>query len=172
MIRNLKVLIAAAMALMAFGALSATAHAAEEKFHCNVEPCTATLLPDETAGTATAHHVFVVKGKTPAGAEGTVSFTCNQLTGEATSNTATSTELTFTNLVYENSAATPEDKCKIGASETVTVEFTGCDYLFKSTGGATDSATVSLQCPVGKSVHIKGNGTTCLTVTPCSNEQG
>jgi hypothetical protein len=166
MIRNLKVLIAAAMALAAFGALSATAHAAEEKFHCSVEPCTLTLGPDETAGTTTAHHVFVVKGTTAAGAEASVSFTCNQLTGHATSATKTATELTFTSLKYENSLG--EQKCKVGASETVEVNFTSCDYKFTSTGGSTVTGSqVHVLCiTAGDAIDISIKGTLCLQVTP------
>jgi hypothetical protein len=164
MIRNLKVLLAAAMALAAYGALSASAHAAEE-FHCSVEPCTWTLLPDETSGTTTAHHVFVVKGKTAGGAEASFSLTCNQLTGHATSTGKTPTELTFTNLTYTNSAG--EDKCKIGASETMTVDFNGCHYLFTSTGGATAAGSeVHVQCPAGAAIVVTIKGTACLSVTP------
>jgi hypothetical protein len=172
MIRNLKVLIAAAMALAAFGALSASAHAAEE-FHCSVEPnCRATLAPDEAAGTTTAHHVFVVKGKTSAGAEGSVSFTCNQLTGEATSPGKTASELTFTNLKYENSKTPVEDKCKVGSSETVTVDFNGCDYKFTSKNGSkalpAEQAEVHVVCPkvaeVTQVIVITINGTPCLKI--------
>ena len=165
MIRNLKVLIAAAMALAAFGALSASAHAAEEKFHCTVEPCRVTLAPDTEAGTTTAHHVLVVKGKTSSGTEASASFTCNQLSGEATTSTKTSTELTFTNLKYENTAG--EQKCKIGASETLTINFTSCDYKFQSTGGSTSTAQVHLQCSTaGDGIDLSLNGTLCLKVTP------
>jgi hypothetical protein len=165
MIRNLKVLLAAAMALAAFGALSATAHAAEEKFHCSVEPCTATLGPDETVPTSTAHHVFVVKGKTAGGTEASASFTCDQLTGEATSATKTATELTFTNLKYENSAG--EQKCKLGAAEFVEVNFTSCDYNFKSLNGSTSTAQVHVLCgTAGDAIDIFIKGTLCLQVTP------
>jgi hypothetical protein len=159
MIRNLKVLLAAAMALAAFGAFSSTAHAAEE-FHCSVAPCTATLLPDETAPTTTAHHVFVVTG-----ASGSVSFTCDQLAGTATSSTATATELTFTNLTYENAAK--EHKCKIGASETVKVDFTSCDYNFKALNGVTSTAQVHVLCSTpGDGIDIFIKGTLCLQITP------
>ena len=166
MIRNLKILIAAAMALAAFGALSATAHAAEEKFHCTVEPCTLTLSPDETAGTATAHHVFTVKGVNSSGTKGvSVSFTCEKLAGEATSISKTATEITFTNLKYTNSASV--QKCKVGASETVTSNFTSCDFNFKSSGGATSTAQIHLLCStVGDAIDINMNGVTCVKVTP------
>jgi len=166
MIRNLKVLIAAAMALAAFGAFSASAHAAEELFHCSVEPCTLTLAPDEATGTTTAHHVFTVKGETNAGAKGvTVSYTCEKLSGEATSSSKTSTEITFTNLKYTNGAGL--QKCKVGASETVTSNFTSCDFNFKSAGGATSTAQVHLLCTTaGDAIDINMNGVTCIKVTP------
>jgi hypothetical protein len=163
MIRNLKVLIAAAMALAAFGALSASAHAAEEKFHCSVEPCRLTLAPDGTAGTTTAHQVLVLKGKTAGGVEASASFTCNQLTGEATTASKTTTELTFTNIKYENSAG--ELKCKVGASETVEIDPTGCDLLFTSANGATGGAELHVLCPVGQTIHLKIKGTSCLTIS-------
>jgi hypothetical protein len=164
MIRNLKVLIAAAMALMAFGALSATAQAAEEKFHCSVEPnCRATLAPDGTAGTTAAHHVFVVKGLTALGAAASASFTCDQLKGEATSAGKTATELTFTNLKYENAAG--EAKCKVGASETVTVNFTTCDYKFESKNGGASTAAVNVECSnEAEPIDISIKGTLCLQV--------
>jgi len=165
MIRNLKVLIAAAMALAAFGVFSATAHAAEEKFHCSVEPCRLTLAPDEAAGTTTAHHVFVLKGKNAGGGEVAVSITCNQLTGEATSVTKTATELTLTNLKYENLAG--EAKCKVAATEIVTINFTSCDYNFKSTKGSTSTAQAHVLCSTaGDGIDVFINGTLCLVVTP------
>ena len=147
MIRNLKILIAAAMALAAFGALSATAHAIDE-FHCSVEPCTLTLAPDEIAGTTTAHHVFVIKGETNGGVKGaSVSFTCDQLRGEATVTTKTSTEVTFKNLKYTNSLN--QHTCKVGASETVTVDMTSCTYRFKAANGTADKAEVHVLCNAG-----------------------
>ncbi len=167
MIRNLKVLIAAAMALAAFGALSATAHAAEDKFHCSVESCTVTLSPDlkpeESLPSTTAHHVFIVKGFDASGTPVSASFTCNQLTGEATSTTATAETLTFTNLKYENS--TGEQKCKIGASETVEVRMNGCDYQFTSAKGGESAAQVHVLCPVGQVIEILIKGTTCLDIS-------
>jgi hypothetical protein len=165
MIRNLKVLFAAAMALAAFGAFSASAHAAEELFHCSADPCTVTLLPDGEVGTTNAHHVFVVKGKTAGGAEASASFTCNRIEGHATFSGKTTKELTFTNVKYTNSLG--EEKCKIGASETVKVDMNSCHYLFTSTGGATDKAEVHVLCTtVGDGVGLTINGTECLKITP------
>ncbi len=60
MIRNLKVLFAAALAPTALGAIAASAQGADE-FHCSVEPCRGTLKPDGTG--KTAHQVFVVENE-------------------------------------------------------------------------------------------------------------
>jgi hypothetical protein len=163
MIRNLKILIAAAMALAAFGALSATAHAAEE-FHCTVEPCTATLSPDLKEGdvlpNTTAHHLFIVTG-----VSGSAAFTCDQLSGQATSAKKTATELTFTNLKYSNAAG--KTLCKIGAAETVEVNFTSCDYNFKALNGKTSTAQVHVLCTTaGDAIDISIKGTLCLQITP------
>jgi hypothetical protein len=149
---------------VAFGALSASAHAAEE-FHCSVEPCRATLLPDGEVGSTNAHHFFEVKGTTAVGVESKSSFTCNRIDGVATSSGKTTTELTFTNVKYTNSAG--QEKCKIGASETVKVDFNSCDYKFKSTGGSADKAEVHVLCTtVGDGIAFTINGTECLKITP------
>ncbi len=164
MIRNLKILTAAAMALAAFGALSATAHAADE-FHCSVAPCTLTLAPDGTPPTETAHQVLVVKGTTPIGAIASVSFTCDKLSGKATVNTQTATDVTFKNLKYTNAAGV--DTCKIGASATLTVDFTSCTYTFQAAGGTMDAAQIHLLCSTpGDGIDINVKGTTCIKVTP------
>ena len=131
MIRNLKVLMAAMMALAAFGALSATAHAAEEKFHCSVEPCRVTLNPDGVG--ATSHVVILVKGS-----KGSFSTTCNSVTGEATSSLKTFTELTVTNIKGIG--------CKINGV-SVELKMNGCDYLYTSAG------TLSILCPEGKEIE-------------------
>jgi hypothetical protein len=85
MIRNLRVLFAAVMVLGVLGAAGA-AQAAEPEplFHCSVEPCKLKLKPDtDPEKTKTAHHVFIVKNS---GGE-SISFTCNQLDGTATTST-------------------------------------------------------------------------------------
>jgi hypothetical protein len=138
MIRNLKVLIAAAMALAALGAISASGAQAAE-YHCTVEPCRGTLKPDGT--TKTAHHVFIVKGKTGSGELVSGSFTCGQLTGEGLSNTKTTKEFTVTELAC--------DECNI-AGTPCTVDFNGCDYHFV----AGPPSTVTIKCPAGKQIEI------------------
>jgi hypothetical protein len=151
MIRNLKVLLAAAMALAAFGALSATAHATEE-FHCSVEPCTWTINPDGTG--ATVHHVLILKNKTSE----TSSTTCNSLSGEATSTTKTSESITAKNLVYNT--------CRINGVTLFNLRMNGCTYTFGSKNGAT-GATVEIKCPEAKHIEIEIISTGCrFEVTP------
>jgi len=152
MIRNLKVLLAAAMALGAFGALSATAHAAEEKFHCAVEPCAFTIGADGTG--ATAHQVFIVKNK----AGETASTTCNGVTGSATTATKTSEFATVVSLVYST--------CKINGVTTFNVRMNNCTYTFGSKNGAT-GASVEVKCPESKHIELENTGTKCIfEVTP------
>jgi hypothetical protein len=137
MIRNLKVLIVAAMALGAFGALGASgAQAAEPLFHCSSEPCTLTLKPDGTVGTKTAHHLFTVKNSVPE----SVGFTCNQLSGEATPKTKTETTITVTNLKYSECIET-------AGLTKVEVRTNGCDYTFTSHG------KVGVTCPIIEGVE-------------------
>ncbi len=75
MIRNLKALLVAALALTALGAIATSAHAADE-FHCSVTPCRGTLATD--GGAKNAHHVFIVENEATSKS---VSFTCESLRG-------------------------------------------------------------------------------------------
>jgi len=132
MIRNLKFLVAATMAIAAFGAMgSAGAQAAE--FHCSVSPCQVTMKPDGTG--KTAHHVINVAG---------FQTTCGSITGEGTLTEKTSSELTIGNLKGENCVI-------IGQQSTLTSN--GCHYLLKSAG------TLTIKCPEGK--VIENNGINC-----------
>jgi hypothetical protein len=133
MIRNLKVLLAAAMALGAFGASNASGAQAAE-FHCAVEPCTWTIQPDGAVPGTKSHQVIVFKNAIGQ----TVSTTCNQLTGQATAVKKTETTLTFTNLAY--------DGCSFAGTPYV-VRFNGCDYTFTSHG------KFGVSCPEGKKIE-------------------
>ena len=140
MIRNLKILMAAAMALAAFGAFSASgASAAGEQFHCNVAAgsfCKATVFADGTG--KTAHHVFIVKKGESSG-----SVTCNGLTvGDATQG-PTAKELTLTGIDYNAAGG-----CNLAGTEAK-IDMNGCDYLFTSEGGV-----VHVVCPEGKVIEI------------------
>jgi hypothetical protein len=142
MIRNLKILIAAAMALAALGAISASGAQAAE-LHCGVEPCTVTVKPDGTPGVAgkTAHQVFIVKqGAT------SVSTTCQQVSGHYQSASKTFKTVTLNTVVYSG--------CDIaGSSSTVTMN--GCEYHFLAPGVAPHDATAEVKCPTGKEIEIK-----------------
>jgi hypothetical protein len=108
-----------------------------------------------------------MKGKNAEGKEVSVSFTCNQLTGEATSATRTATELTFTHLKYEDSAGSPS--CKVGAAATVSIDFTSCDYKFTSVNGATSTAQIHVLCATaGDGIDLFINGVLCVKITPAT----
>ncbi len=146
MFRNLKILIAAAMALAAFGAIGVSGAQAAE-FHCSVEPCTITVKPDGKPGPTgkTAHHVFIVKqGAT------SVSSTCQQASSHATAEEKEATELTFTNIVYS--------ACNV-AGEEATIKMNGCDY--RSEVGGVHHATVQIQCPAEKVIEIEAPAIGC-----------
>ncbi len=151
MIRNLKILIASAMALAAFGAISASGAQAAEG-HCGVEPCTISIKPDGTPGVngKTAHQVFIVRQ-----AAVSVSTTCQQVTGHATSATKTFKTITFTNLEYH--------ACNV-AGEASKVKMNGCEYHFE-VGGIHDAAP-TVQCPAGKEIEIEVPATGCLVKIP------
>jgi hypothetical protein len=134
MIRNLKVLIAAAMALAAIGVVNASGALAAD-FHCSVEPCKVTVKADGMG--KAAHHVLVVK-------QGAVSasFTCNSISGEGESATKTAATLTLKNILYAG--------CNINGTEGAAITMNGCTYLFAAEGGK-----LTIQCPEGKSILIK-----------------
>jgi len=144
MIRNLKVLMLAAMALAAFGVTFASGAQAAE-FHCSVAPCTFTAKPDlktgESLPSRTAHHVFIVENA--AGAS--VSFTCEQITGAGTSATKTATTLELGTV-----AAIEYHNCLVGGSGKVNVRMNGCKYNFSSAGTVTITG-----CNAGKSIEVE-----------------
>jgi hypothetical protein len=120
MIRKLKVLMLAAMALAAIGVVNVAGAQAAVEFHCSVEPCTATLKSDGTG--KTAHHVIVIKnsiGESNA-------ITCESLSGEATSSTKTTGTLAFKNL--KNTG------CKDSLGSGVTIHWNGCEWHLVSAG--------------------------------------
>jgi hypothetical protein len=147
MIRNLRILLAAAMALTAFGAVSASGAQAVE-FHCSVEPCRVTVKPDGTG--KTSHQVVTVKY----GGE-SFSTTCSSITGEGTSSTKTFKELTITNI--------QSSECKL-LEKPAELKMNGCDYLMKATEGTSGSLTIT--CPAGKEIEAGTVGGGCLYNIP------
>jgi len=148
MIRNLKILIAAAMALAAFGAISASGAQAAE-FHCSVESCRVTIKPDGTPGPTgkTAHHVFVVKSG------GEVSVTCQTLDGEGISPTKTFKTIQLGSLEYTVC------NCSGGDCD---IRMNGCEYHFLSPGVAPHDAKVTVVCPLGKVIEVETTPSNCL----------
>jgi hypothetical protein len=141
MIRNLRILVAAAMALMALGAIGASsAHAVEEKFHCSVAECRLTPKTDGTL--KNAHHVFIVENEAKTES---ASFTCESIRGHAREG-KTGIKITLTEITYDN--------CTINGSSGVTVDMNGCDYLFTQTN------QVDVICPTEKTIELRIPGCT------------
>ena len=130
MIRSLKILLAAAMALSALGAIGASGAQAANEFHCSVEPCTVTIKPDGPVPNKTAHHVLIITQGAVS-----VSSTCNQLSGEGTVAHKTFTEITFTNLKYTG--------CNIAGSSSE-VRINDCHFRLNAFG--VNAALVTLAC--------------------------
>jgi hypothetical protein len=141
MTRNLKVLIAAALALVACGAFSASSAQAADELHCSVSPC---RFRGKQAGTGTTgHQVFIIEnvGKTES-----VSFTCHEVTGEGTFSGFTTTNVIISIIEYH--------KCTVNGSPGVTVDMNGCSYKFTATAaGTTDGDQLHVECPVGKKIQ-------------------
>jgi hypothetical protein len=133
MIRNLKVLVAAAMALAAFGVFSASGAQAAE-FHCSAEPCTGTLKPDEVKNTKTSHHVFIVEN---AAKTESASFTCGQLDGATTTGFAKTTSSIEVGGAVGAANALVYTECTVNGSIPVTVDMNGCKYNFTASGTVT-----------------------------------
>jgi hypothetical protein len=158
MIRTLRLALAASAALVAFAVNSASAQAIFE-FHCSASPCTYTAKADGTG--KAAHHVFVVKNELGE----TLSFTCNQLTGEATSAATTGWEITLTKIGY--------DGCSAFGTPVVT-RMNGCDYRFDVVlAGEFVVGRLQIKCPEGKSMEFEMAQTGCvLTIGSQGTESG
>ncbi len=159
MIRNLKVLLLSAMALAAFGALSAGAAHAAEEFHCQagVAPCTWTASQDGAAGSATGAQLFIPKNK----AGETASFKCGTVSGGATSATVTTPELTFGAV-----GALAYGSCKVNGSSEVKVRMNGCHYLFTAlNGGTAAGAIVHILCETTQHIEREVPETGCILET-------
>jgi hypothetical protein len=132
MIRNLRILMLAAMALAVIGASNASGAQAAE-FHCSVQPCRLTLKPDGVVPSVTAHQNFRFNST---GGD-SVEFTCDSVSGEATQSAKTSPEITLTNIEYQHCTG----------NGSAAVHMNGCDYLFTSAG------QMSIKCPEGKKIE-------------------
>jgi hypothetical protein len=135
MIRTLKALLLAVMAVTALGAIWASAAQAHTPalFHCEVEPCTITGTKHGTG--KSAHHVFDVPGNG--------SITCNEITFDATLAEKTTTTITATGVAYHG--------CTF-LGQAATVNMNGCDYTLHA------STQVSIQCPLKNEITFEAAG--------------
>jgi len=134
------------MGLVAIGATSAPGVQAAPEFHCSIVNCTLTLKPDGTG--KTAHHVFIVKQNSSS-----VAFTCNELTGEATSAEKTTKEVTFKNLKYK--------VCNCAGAECH-IRMNGCDYHIVAEATPPNGSVQVKGCEVSKKIEIE-----VTTSPPC-----
>jgi hypothetical protein len=156
MIRNIKVLGLAVVAVFAFGAITASAAFAEPEFHSEVASTKYTAEQDGGS------QIFV----TPAG-----TVTCTDVTGEATTTTTTNKTITATNIKYFNTNEKGEHvKCitkTLFGNIEVGIDFTTdeCDYLFHATGGVEpNGGTVDVVCNKAGGITISGPG--CSITVP------
>lgn len=145
MIRNLKALGLAVLAVLALGALAASAQA-EPTFTNLVEgeaQVTYKIKPDGTG--KTAHMVLEIK---KADGTGLKAITCNELTGDATVAANERNDATF---------ITPEFKGNcVFVGQPVTVQNTGCNFTFTANGQIhLENETALNICEVGqKPIHF------------------
>lgn len=137
MIRNLKSVGLAMAAVLVFAALGVSSASADPtKAHFHSEQAH-TILDAVGEG----HHTFV----TPAG-----TVTCKKVTADGTTEVATPTEITATDITYTECTT----KTILGTIN-VTVDFKGCDYLFTASG------EVHIICPTGTGpITVAGPGCT------------
>jgi len=152
MIRSLRIGLMTAFAFAAIAAIGSASAQALAEFHCSAEPCRFTVKPDGTG--KTAHHVIIVEN----GLGESLSLTCSQLTGEATSSTKTTFGLTITNLGYDSCTA---------AGAAVSTRMNGCDYSLSAVVFEFVRGRLQINCPEGKKMEFEIAATGCiLTVGP------
>jgi hypothetical protein len=169
MIRNLKVLLAAAMALAAFGALASAAQAAQFTAPGAGEKGETTISaqPDEAGGTKTAHHVFDITN--PANHAEVLSITCNEFTGDAVIKGESVTSVTVTPHWGRTVAGVFETKCEF-AGQTVEVKPGACQLTFTADGivHIEKDPNVAGECKHGKSPIVFQS----VAPLPCKVEVG
>ncbi len=143
MIRKLKILMLAAMAMAAVSAVGAPSVQAAE-FHCSVEPCRVTPKPDGAVGTKTSHHMFDVNLP-----KQVLPITCKEIQGEGTATFKTVESLTIQNIQYQG--------CEFLGVPAL-VEMNGCDYLLTAAG------EVQINCPPEKQITFGSLG--CVVHVP------
>jgi hypothetical protein len=165
MIRNLKALGLALVAVFAMSAVAATgASAATGEFQWEAGT---TKIVGEADPTAPSQEFKITPGAI------TASFTCDEVSGEATGLTGTSDEgkgVTAQNIVYSDTGTTPAvEECtgKVnGIAVKTPVKFNGCDYKFTAdktvgaAGAGLVEGTVHIVCAGANVIEVKAAG--CL----------
>jgi hypothetical protein len=132
MIRNLKVLLLAALAVTAFTALAASAAQAVPKFTAPgagaLGTTTLNVVKDGTG--KTAHQVFDIS---KSDGTGVVTFTCEELTGSGTIPGESVEEAVITTPAFQTTTAV-ENKCEVVGQPEVKVTNTGCDLTVTAAG--------------------------------------
>jgi len=132
MIRNLRVLLAAAMALAAFGALASAAQAAQFTAPGvgGAAETTISAKPDETAGTKTAHQVVEI---TKPGTAESLSMTCNEVTGDTVIKGESTEEVTVTPHWGKTVEGVFKTECNFIGQE-VPISIGACQFKFTASG--------------------------------------
>jgi hypothetical protein len=159
MIRNLKVLLLAALAVTAVGALtasSASAHKTAEKF-TNVTSASSTVVTtaiDGEAKSSTAHHVLDVPGNG--------SLTCNAADLKGT--VAAILEPASITLEEEKANEVGFTECKF-VGQTAKVKMNGCVFVFTP-------MNASIICPGGQEIEfsVGSAGFSCTVKVPGGQE--
>ena len=154
MIRNLKVLLLAALAVTAFGALASAAQAAQFTAPGAAAGATTNGDPVKDGTGKTSHHVFIV-GNT-AGSS-TVSFTCEEILGAGHIIGPANAIVTLK----------PEYKGCTTSGQAVTVTNTGCIFEFNAGGAVTVANDTGKVCK-----HGAGNAPIDVEFTGCKVEVG
>ncbi len=156
MIRNLKVLLLATVAVTALSALSASATQAAPKFTTGAKVGETTefkILKDGTG--KTAHQVLDIR---KADGTGVLSLTCNEIAGTGTAIGPEPTEITV---------PTPAFQGCIFAGQEVSIPNTGCNFIFTASGLLHIVNDSALECAHGKKpIHFTN------TVLNCKVEWG
>ncbi len=152
MIRNLKVLLLAVLAVTALGALSAAAAQGAPKFTTGAGAGVTTefkILKDGTG--KTAHQVLDFR---TANGTGVLSITCNEAAGTGTGVGPEPTEVTVPTLAFQGA-------CTFAGQE-VTIQNTGCNFIFTASGLLHIVNDQVLECAHGKKpIHFTNTVLNC-----------
>jgi hypothetical protein len=158
MIRNLKVLGLALVAVFAMSAMvAASAQAVAAKFKADSTTASAKFKIEQDGNTATGTQVFVTEF-------GEVD--CQTLTGSGTAANEAA-EVTVQNVAYTGHQFLPESTACEAFGLEATINFNGCDYVFHagtSIAAGESTGTADVVCPAGKSIDINAAGLCTVTV--------